>query len=48
MNLNEMQNVAWKGLWITIVCEVWIHRNNIIFRHGKIDMEEVWSLSQLN
>jgi len=38
---NAKQNEAWKGVWLVIGWEIWKHKNNIIFRQEKVDMDEV-------
>jgi len=40
-------NRAWKGKWVTIVSEIWNHRNKVVFKGGLVDVEEIFSLAQL-
>jgi len=46
--IKEKQNVVWKRLWIAIVWNIRKHKNSIIFRQGKIDTQEIWSMTQQN
>ena len=48
MALNSKENKIWKGLWISIIWNIWNHRNKIVFKQGKVDPEEIFTLSQLN
>jgi len=48
LGLTNKQNIFWKVKWIAIVWGIWYHRNRVIFNYGKVDMEEVWCLAQLN
>jgi len=34
-------------MWMTIVTEIWNHRNKIVFKEGVVDVVEVFSLAQL-
>jgi len=47
MNLNKKSNVLWLGVWITILWEIWVQRNKIIFNNGIVDEVEILSLAQL-
>ena len=38
MDINGNQNIAWKGVWLAIIWEVWKHRNMVIFIQRKIDV----------
>jgi len=35
-------------MWLTIVGEIWRHRNEVIFKQKKVDTEEISSLAQVN
>ena len=37
MALNNKENKIWKGLWISIIWNIWNHRNKIVFKQGKVD-----------
>jgi len=34
-------------MWVTIVSEIWNHRNKVVFKGGAVDAEEIFSLAQL-
>jgi len=46
--LNDIQNIIWKGVWIAIVWTVWNYANKIIFNQGKVDVHEIFCIAQLN
>ena len=48
MALNSKENKIWKGLWISIIWNIWNHRNKIVFKQGKVDPEEIFTLIHLN
>jgi len=33
-------------MWVTIVSEIWNHRNKVVFKGG-LDVEKIFSLTQL-
>jgi len=39
---------VWKVLWVAVIWKVWKHINKAIFRQGKMDDVEIFSLAQLN
>jgi len=34
-------------MWLAIVCEIWNHRNKVVFKNGRVDDVEIFSLAQL-
>lgn len=36
-----------KGLWVAMIWSIWDHRNKIIFKQEKVDVEEVFHMAQL-
>jgi len=48
VHLNTKQNLLWKGLWVTAVRGIWEQRNQVIFKQGKPDAEEIFHRAQLN
>ena len=34
-------------MWVAVIRNIWNYRNNFIFRHCKIDVEEVFTLAQV-
>jgi len=46
-HVNSKQNLVWKGVWAAIVWSIWEHRNRIVFKQGKVDVEEIFHLPQL-
>jgi len=46
-NLNFKQNLVWKGTWAAIVWSICEHRNNIVFKQGQVDSEEILRMAQL-
>jgi len=44
---NMRQNIVWQGMWLTIIGEIWKHRNGVIFKQSKIDLIEIFSLAQV-
>ena len=47
IGLRQCANNAWKGMWVTIVLEIWNHRNKVVFNRGVVDVVEICSLAQL-
>ena len=47
--LSQRQDVnrAWKGMWLTIISKIWNHINNVVFKGGVVDVEKIFSLTQL-
>jgi len=48
LTLNSKGNKLWKGVWVSIIRNIWDHRNKIVFRQGKVDVEEIFTMAQLN
>ena len=46
-DLNSRQNLAWRGMWLAIIGEIWNHRNGVIFKHRKVDPIEIFSYAQV-
>jgi len=44
---REGVNRAWKGMRVTIVLELWNHKNKVVFKDGLVDADEIFSLAQL-
>jgi len=40
-------NVAWKGMWMAIVTEIWNQRNKVVFNRGIVDAMGIFTLAQL-
>jgi len=34
------------GIWVGIVSEIWNHRNNVVFKNGRVDLVEVFTMVQ--
>jgi len=47
MGHNNSVNKAWKGLWMTIVREIWNLRNKVVFRGGLVDEEEIFLFNSI-
>jgi len=47
MTRRHSVNVAWKGMWVAIVTELWNHRNKVVFNRGVVDPMEIFTLGQL-
>ena len=45
--VNNEQNLLWKGVWATIVSYIWEHRNSIVFKQGVVDVEEIFQMVQV-
>jgi len=44
---NEKKNRAWKGVWVAVIWSICNQRNCVVFKEGKVDAEEIFSLTQL-
>jgi len=44
---NNKVNTVWKGTLITIVWEIWKHRNNVVFKCGVVDATKLLSWHDL-
>jgi len=44
---SESVNDVWSAIWVSIVSEIWKHRNSIIFNRGVIDVSEVFASMQV-
>lgn len=40
-------NREWKGMWVTIVSEIWNYRNKVVFKGEVMDVDEIFTLAQL-
>jgi len=47
LNLNQKQNLVWKSLWIAIIWSIWNHRNNVVFKDERVDVEEIFYMHRL-
>jgi len=45
--LNAKQNKIWKEMWVAMLWRIWNHRNKIIFKNNKVDVEELFCMTQL-
>jgi len=45
--LNSRQNLAWWGMWLAIIGEIWNHRNGVIFKQRKVDLIEIFSHARM-
>jgi len=48
IGLGRKGNMMWKGMWVAIVYEIWKQRNRIVFYNGRVDVQEIFTLAQLN
>ena len=48
LHFNAKQNQIWKGIWAAIVRSIWDQRNQVIFKQGTADAEEIFHLAQLS
>jgi len=49
-NLNwatQEINRFWRCVWIAVVREIWKQRNQVIFKEGRADISEIFTLAQL-
>jgi len=44
---SQRANRTWKGIWVAIVSKIWRHRNNVVFKGGVVDYEEIFCSTQL-
>jgi len=44
---TETVNRSWGCMWTVVVGEIWKQRNLIIFKNGRVDSSEIFSLAQL-
>jgi len=47
LSQSQRVNKVWKGMWVATVSEIWNHINNVVFKGGVVDHEEIFSLAQL-
>ena len=47
LDASTSVNLIMANVWITLVSEIWSHRNNCLFKGGVVDHIEVFSLAQL-
>ena len=45
--VSNNQNLIWKGVWVAVVICIWDQRNQIIFKQGVVDAEEIFQKVQL-
>jgi len=45
--VKESVNQIWGGVWIAVVGELWSHRNKRIFRGGRVDRIEIFTMGQM-
>jgi len=45
IGLSKKTNIVWKGMWLTIVWEIWKYRNKIIFSNGVVDDVEIFAMT---
>jgi len=45
--VNKSVNQVWSSVWVAMVDELWKHRNRKIFKSGKIDHIEIFTMVQL-
>jgi len=47
--LSQKQSVnrVWKVMWVAIVSKIWNNKNKVVFKDGVVDVEKVFSLTQL-
>ena len=48
IGFSKKANIVWKGMWLTIVWEMWKHRNKIVFSNGVLDEVEIFAMTQVN
>jgi len=41
--MNKPLWLAWRGMWLAIIGEIWYHRNSVIFKQRKVDPIEIFS-----
>jgi len=44
---NQEGNRLWKSLWVLVVWSIWKHKNRVIFNQAKLDVEEIFTLAQV-
>jgi len=44
---SKKVNLVWKGMWVALVWEIWMHRNRIVFNSGVVDDVEIFTLAKL-
>jgi len=47
LGLREYGNRVWKTRWMTILREIWEHRNDIIYRDALEDVVDIFVNTQL-
>ena len=45
---SYLVNDVWRVIWVSVVSEIWKHRNFVIFDMGVVDVLEVFVLVQVN
>jgi len=46
-NVKKPVNFILGSVWISVVSEIWWHRNKVIFKGGVVDHSEIFTLTQL-
>jgi len=46
-HFEQFSNLIFGNVWITLVSEIWMHRNNCLFNRGVVDYSEVFSLAHV-
>jgi len=41
--MNANGNIIWKAMWMTLIREIWHHRNYVMFRDATVDREKFWN-----
>jgi len=41
--LNRKGNCVWRIVWVAVIWNVWIHRNNIVFSNMVLDVLEIFT-----
>jgi len=39
---------CWRGILVGIIGEIWNHRNKVVFKNGRVDLVEVFTVVQRN
>jgi len=45
--VKDSVNHIWGGVWIAVVGELWFYRNKRIFKGGRVDHIEIFTLAQM-
>jgi len=47
-NASGSVNDILGAIWVGVVCEIWKHMNNVIFKRGVADASELFAMVQVN